>query len=661
MAEDAREGESARETIDTSSPDGEKVTQLSSQGSQENIDSADGNVNTTFSVRSAEERQRFMDELDNRIHSDPEVYTPVWQKMRERVRSIQDAVDALTRANEGSVTPALLDKYREQGLIEINAVINSLPKSIRAEFIRNWRSPYSGEAGNIFTKYSSLGSSKERTDFLLKTIMKAKSALDDAMVKEYSTRHQILLDKAQPKGGAGEIPKGKLGADVHKLLDEIQKVSDMDLSERDPYIQGLQAQKDALENGDQGSPDRQAKIDALDQQIWIAGTHGGMSMTDSEGRLKTAELRRSDVMQMGAAVDELKQIIKDGRFDFNAQKNERSDRFKGLRQEVIDIVNGGKKGTPSAITAAKDKSSSAGATTSKRVDDWLLPAQLFRQILKNSPLANEWGQRITKAQNEEADSNIKFQHDAMSTLREAWGKNGKKPSLVDALKVIAGLSNTLKETGIMIRPNKVYKTTVIDRNDLGKYHSEEAISDREFENIVRMLSDDDSFKEGTSKKKISKVTIHEITDLGDEEELKLSPLQFVDALLAADQPDAAAKCERNGLTPEVTEKIRDLVNKSQARDIYDLAKKAYDQYDRINAVFRNLYGVDLPRVDSYAPLTFDHNDESKIIDPEDGQAGGASSQPSWAKSRGSFGGKLRYDNAWAKMQNHVMNVNYWLK
>ena len=39
----------------------------------------------TFSVRSAEERQRFHDELDRRIHSDPEVYTPIWESMRRKV------------------------------------------------------------------------------------------------------------------------------------------------------------------------------------------------------------------------------------------------------------------------------------------------------------------------------------------------------------------------------------------------------------------------------------------------------------------------------------------------------------------------------------------------------------------------------------------------
>ena len=82
-----QKGEPAGETIDTANSGnaGREDDKLSSQSSDGNMQSGGNNVNPTFSIRFAEERQRFMDELDNRIHSDPEVYTPVWQKMRERV------------------------------------------------------------------------------------------------------------------------------------------------------------------------------------------------------------------------------------------------------------------------------------------------------------------------------------------------------------------------------------------------------------------------------------------------------------------------------------------------------------------------------------------------------------------------------------------------
>ena len=619
----------------------------------DSVESSGQNVNPTYSIRSAEDRQKFQDELDKRIHSDPEVYIPIWEKMREKVKQVQDTIDAFSRADSRDVTGTLQEKYREQGLIEINAVINALPKEIRSEFIRNWRNPYSGEQGNIFTKYSSLTTDAERTDMLVKTVRKAKEALDDALVNDFSTRHQKLLDKSAPKMKAGEKPKGKLGADTHAILADIQRYSHMDLAEVDSHVQSLQAEKDKLENGE-GTIDedaRQAKIDKLDTQIWLANTHGGMSMTDSDGKLKTAELRRSDVDRMGSAVEELKDIIQNGRFEFNAEKKARSDQNKAIRQQVMDIVNGGKKGTPTSVQSARDKDASGKATPSKRTDNLLLPTQLFRQILKNSPLGDEWVQRLNKAQNDEADANIKFQHDAIQTLREKWGKNGKPASTLEVQKIISELSTTLKKTGIKIRPNNVYKVRTIDRGELDNYKG--LITDREYNNLIRVLSDPDNSK-------IKRIDIHELTEESPEEELLLSPLQFVDALTAAEQPDSIQKVERNGLTPDVVAKIRDLVMKSKAKDVYDLAKQAYDNYDRINSVFRRLYGVDLPRVENYAPLTFDTSEPEKIIDMDDGQAGGASSQPSWTKSRGNFGGILRYDNSWAKLQNHMMNVNYWV-
>jgi Acetyltransferase (GNAT) family len=604
----------------------------------------------TFSLRSAEDRQKFFDELDKRIHSDPEVYTPIWEKMREKVAQVQKNLDQIAKMDARDTDKDFATSYREQGLVEINAVINSLPKEIRSEFTRNWRSPYSGEQGNIFSKYSSLTSDKERTDFLIKVTRKAKDALDDSLIHEYSDKHQKLLDAAQPKMEAGKRPEGKLGADVHSLLNEIQKYSHMDLAELSVLGQSLEAQKNRIENGDYPDEDRDAMLDKLDQQIWLADLHGGMSITDAEGKMKTAELRRRDLDRMAAAVDELKQIIKDGRFDFNATKQARMDEIKQMRQEVINLTNGGKAGTPSSRQAAKDKEGNLMAGMMKAINNAQLPVPYLRNILRNSPLANEWARRIYDAQNKEADSNIKFRKEAINFVRNAWGENGKPVSVTKALAIIADLSKTV-DTGIKIRPNNVYKAKTINKEELPNYRG--LVTDREYNYLLRVLADQ-------SNSKIKRIVIHELVDASDEEELKLSPLQLVDALMAADQPDAREKVERNGLTPEVVDKIREFVGKSKAQAVYDFARQAYDNYDRINEVFRKLYGVDLPRVENYSPLTFDTSNPDKIIDMDEGQGGGAGSQPSALKSRGNFGGILRYDNAWSKLQNHMSVMNYWI-
>ena len=611
----------------------------------------------TFSIRSAEDRQKFYDEIDKRIYSDPEVYTPIWESMRNKVSKVQDALDAFAAMDSRDSNQTMEEKYREQGLIEINAVINALPKDVRTIFTRDWRNPYSGEQGNIFTKYSALTSDKERTDFLVKTIRKAKDVLDDTLVTEYSDRHQKLLDKAEPTFKAGKAPKGKLGADTHALLSDIQRYSHMDMAEVSSHDSALEAEKAKLENGEgvYSDEERQARIDKLDQQIWLLNTHGGMSPTNAEGNLKTAELRRNDLDRMAKAVEELKDIISEGRFDFNSEKKARSDQFKAIRQQVLDIVNNGKKGTPSKVQAAKDKAEN-GWGVGHLVDQMQRPTAIFRQILQNSPLADHFVRRIYEATHAEADANVKFKKQAIDTLRESWGKDGKLISRIAALRIIAKLSKTLPETGIYYYPNSEYKVSRIERDELPNYKG--LIPDREYDNLIQLLSRDTKNAKGDWK--IQKIDVHELVDKGDQEELKLSPLQLVDALMAADQPDAQKKIERNGLTPDVVDKIRNLVMTSEAKDVYQFARKAYDNYDRINEVFRKLYGVDLSRIENYSPLTFQTSDPDKIIDMEEGQAGGANSQPSWSKSRGNFGGTLRYDNAWSKLQNHMQNVNYWV-
>jgi len=612
----------------------------------------------TFSIRSAEDRQRFQDELDRRVHSDPDVYTPIWESMRKKVSKVQSVIDAFARADARETNGTLEEKYREQGLIEINAVINSLPKDLRTKFTRDWKSPYSGEAGNIFTQYSALDNDKARTDFLIKTVRKAKQALDDTLVAEYSDRHQKLLEKAEPKFKAGKAPKGKLGADTHAILADIQRYSHMDLAEISTHSQNLEAEKAKLENGEgvYSDEERQARLDKLDAQIWLTDLHGGMSPTNEEGKVKTAELRRRDIDRMAASVEELKSIITEGRFDFNAERKARTAQTKAIRQQVLDIVNNGKKGTPTGLAVAEQRANGVIEPVTSQIDAMQRPTALFRQILKNSPLADRFVRRIYEATHTEADANVTFKKEAIDTLRKAWGKEDKPISRIAALRTIAKLSKMLNETGIMVYPNSVYTVRTVERGDIKKY--EGLIPDREYDYLTHLLENDTKNKKGEWS--IKKVDVHEITELGDKEELKLSPLQFVDALMASDQPDAQQKIERNGLTPEVVDQIRELVMKSGAGAVYDLARKSYDNYDRINAVFRRLYGVDLPRIENYSPLTFQTSDPDKIINMDEGQAGGASGQPSWSKSRGNFGGILRYDNAWAKLQNHIQNVNYWV-
>ncbi len=166
------------ETIDTtnSNETGREDDKLSSKGSDNNVEQAGENVNSTFSVRSAADREKFHEALDNRIQTDPEVYEPIWNDMRGKVQKVQDDLTKLATTDSRDATKPFEQSFREQGLVEINAVINSLPKDLRGQFTRNWRNPYSGEAGNIFTKYSSLTSDAERNDFLIKTVAKAKDA-----------------------------------------------------------------------------------------------------------------------------------------------------------------------------------------------------------------------------------------------------------------------------------------------------------------------------------------------------------------------------------------------------------------------------------------------------------------------------------------------------
>jgi hypothetical protein len=85
-------------------------------------------------------------------------------------------------------------------------------------------------------------------DVFIQRINRINEALEQFLRDEYNTAAVELFKRAKPqRSGAGEKPKGKLGADVHDLFDKLKEATEWSAEEAQAYADGQWAR---IENGE---------------------------------------------------------------------------------------------------------------------------------------------------------------------------------------------------------------------------------------------------------------------------------------------------------------------------------------------------------------------------------------------------------------------------
>jgi hypothetical protein len=617
-----------------------------------------------FSISTRADQERVQQELEKRIASSPTARTRIFENAAKRFEAITARQDKVMEAfAEGKASSAeVIRKDMESNLVELNAIMSALPAEVRASLTRNWRNPGTGEGGNIYTKYASLGSDKAKADFLIKTIQKASDLIDHQLRAEYVDRAYRLYDAAQPKNERGTGPKGKLGAEGHAIVNEVGSLWHMTAAEVSNYIKTRQAEMDTIDSGDSplSSEDSITRRQELFNEILLAQIHGNFSPWDSKGKLKGQDNPDMNAEQSALALESLQGIIREGRYDWNQQLVARRDWVKSEQQKAIEAING-KEATTSEINQSKEKDAGILAGIDAYLDTHFTRAQLLDHILGQEQAAY-WKRRIYDAANAEHDRNHATDiRDTRSLLQAIFGAD-TKDSVVNRTKLQMALSKLSgrKDTGIEVEENRKFQKNKIERITAEGYVQNPSTwkgSSADLEYMARTLAG----LKSTSRVKYLEVR-EQVPDSGEKVKLHLSEMEAIQRLLSWRQADARPSLEYSGMTQEVADKLEAFVNKTAAgRAYYDYLKKAYDNYDEINAKFKEVFGVDMPRVKNYATLVWDTSksqDKAKDLDGEHG--GGASMTPSFGISRQNHAAKIRDENAWLVYQAHMRQVNYWL-
>jgi len=617
-----------------------------------------------FSISTRADQERVQQELEKRIASSPTARTRIFENAAKRFEAITARQDKVMEAfAEGKASSSeVIRKDMESNLVELNAIMSALPAEVRASLTRNWRNPGTGEGGNIYTKYASLGSDKAKADFLIKTIQKASDLIDHQLRAEYVDRAYRLYDAAQPKNERGTGPKGKLGAEGHAIVNEVGSLWHMTAAEVSNYIKTRQAEMDTIDSGDSplSSEDSITRRQELFNEILLAQIHGNFSPWDSRGKLKGQDNPDMNAEQSALALESLQGIIREGRYDWNQQLVARRDWVKSEQQKAIEAING-KEATTPEINQSKEKDAGILAGIDAYLDTHFTRAQLLDHILGQEQAAY-WKRRIYDSANAEHDRNHATDiRDTRSLLQAIFGAD-TKDSVVNRTKLQMALSKLSgrKDTGIEVEENRKFQKNKIERITAEGYVQNPSTwkgSSADLDYMARTLAG----LKSTSRVKYLEVR-EQVPDSGEKVKLHLSEMEAIQRLLSWRQADARPSLEYSGMTQEVADKLEAFVNKTAAgRAYYDYLKKAYDNYDEINAKFKEVFGVDMPRVKNYATLVWDTSksqDKAKDLDGEHG--GGASMTPSFGISRQNHAAKIRDENAWVVYQAHMRQVNYWL-
>lgn len=184
----------------------------------------------------------------------------------------------------------------------------------------------------------------------------------------------------------------------------------------------------------------------------------------------------------------------------------------------------------------------------------------------------------------------------------------------------------------------------------------------------------DSLKGSKLRWKLSQKS-HQIADPRTGEPIELSELEMITASLMWRQDDGRRHMEghkddvgnpigrwhyNQSFIDEIEAKLS-----QAAKSVREFLSQRYaEEYNRVNAVYRRLYGINMPRIDGYAPISLEPSlkgTSSTLIDPISGMAvSGASFTPGSLRTRSQAITRPKFDDALQLYVGHTRQMEHFI-
>jgi hypothetical protein len=579
-------------------------------------------------------RDKIQAELDRRSASSPDARTKIYENAAKRLDAITKRQNAVMEAfARGDISSSdVIKKDMERNLVEVNAILSAFPPNIRASLSRNWRNPTTGEPGNIYAKYASLGSEKAKADYLIRTIARADKLIDRSLAGEYREKIEETLRKAKPTKSDGGIKKSKYDASTQEYADMAYRAS---LLNEQETINRLEA----LEKGinDAQTPEEEA---ALVDEWAITNQYGSLA--------------KQDHRKLGQTLNELDEAIAGGREARHIAEQARIDDLKAKQGNILENSSGWTDAGLDKAEKGKDALLSLG-------DQLIWSHASYESVLRRilppglENVVQDWSNRIRQANNATEKAGLDSWEGLIKAVQKGIGGKGffkTSEAMSELQKEVSG-----KVSKLMGRKTKEVYITIDKAESIlrGESHPGDLTKAKQ-----ESIEDELASLPLNSKKK--GVTITRTVEEGKNADIPMTLNQMIFATMAWEQKDVREKMESSGWTQQSYDQMKgEIANSKVASSVLDFLKSFYKgTADMINPVHTRMYGMRLPDNPNYAPTSYWTKQNGNDISLGGMNASSASTTPGFLKARVKHGETFKLEDATGIYQSRAMQIAQWV-
>ena len=140
----------------------------------------------------------------------------------------------------------------------------------------------------------------------------------------------------------------------------------------------------------------------------------------------------------------------------------------------------------------------------------------------------------------------------------------------------------------------------------------------------------------------------------------MSRLHAIQYLLSWAQPDVREKMINDGWTQENADQMAALTADPQSQAVMGFLRKEYAaMYARMNPIYRRMFGMNMPRIENYAPTYFENSEADTDLSPFGSPMSASGLTPGSLKARVRHAAPIRHVDALTAYWQHVGQTFHW--
>lgn len=564
-----------------------------------------------------------------------------YTRLRDRLAGVLIRYKEFALAAGATDAEQALRKARE-AIAETSAIIQALPAEAR---------------GRVTLPVSDILDAKTqrgRVTAMLRLIDQADAALETTLQDQYREALAKLLDLAKPDvNPATRQARSRLTPETQREVMAIYEV--MALLPEEAGIRQFNAENDL-----QRAEDRLNATDPDDTEAMKKAQAEYIAAALTKNRLDTfGAVLGGSAAELARAHDALLQLYKTGRYARNILDDQRRQELAAMREEVLATLKPVDQPTHSRRTSK--------AGFGEGFASWIFGHKSFHDVME-ALFPNSTTARHLQDLARRADTGVKRAHIAARERWEQWARTAldlpRRNWRLKLQTILADLSKR-RDFNIEIREGVKFREESLDEEQAiaileGRMKPGWQDDPMAMQSLRQALADFRILRD-RDKKRVRKVRFQRLTSRGAPAFLHLSDLEATYILQLAAQKDYAATLDAYGFTEEVLHQLM-LATDERALRIGDFLQREYAaEYDRLNPVFRELYGMDMPRIRNYAPARFHHQNATPDLDPEAGEGVMVNALSSgFTRNRVHHLARPRQKNALDLYWEHIQQVEYFI-